>query len=833
MTEKRPVPPGTWRLLLPATLVWVASAALVGLPGWAPWVALGCGFVGCATTFGCLWLRVRKILRDRRTSAVDCARLNPFAGSILIACAVLTLVCVRIDDAQFSRDAEELVEAAQSAATLTVEGTLASFPETSTTPFGERAWGRAHLGTSRGEVPVLLWLPEAAPKNWAPGTTVMIRGSPERLEAVSNAAYAVKVYEIEELPQSSLESVSGVLAAQLRWGLHERAAGIEGAELVPGFAVGDTSLVPERLDEQMRETSLTHLTAVSGANCALITSAVIFCMRRCGVPRRPRIIWAGIALAGFVIVVGPDASVQRAAVMATVILASGFGGKRAVALPALGVAMLVLLISDPWQSVQPGFTLSVAATGGILLGVPHLDRWIRRLLPIPAVVRLPIAVSIAAQSACGPLLLLLAPDLPAVGVLANVLAAPAAPIGTGLGVVALVLLPVSDSSGGSAVWVASLATRWVAATAEVTSTLPFARWHWPQGWGGAVLFAVCELLLLLTWAVATGRISVRGAVAARRAPWQQPQASPRLIRSLAALCGSLAAAIIVATSLITPLTQRLGVPTDWAVVMCDVGQGDALLVRDPHLPQQVMLVDTGDDPALLQDCLLRFNVERISLAVLSHDDADHVGALGHIIERVDSALIAPNTQASEGPRHVVQQLEAARVPYGIGEAGLRGFISESRHPRDESAIEMPPTDGKGVWWQVLAPAVGAQPSDTNAASLVVRVELPEMSLMLLGDTGETEQRALLHSGEIAQIDIIKVAHHGSRDQSVDFYRELQASVGLVSVGESNGYGHPASDTLRMLSSSNTQALRSDELGTVALSVDETGEVEVWAEESTS
>lgn len=801
-------PPGTWRLLAPAVLAWAVAAMCIGRPGSASWVGYGAVLLGgvliCAAVCG---------VRAIRT----------VLSYLLIPCAVLVVLCTQITSGEAARSPPELLVAASTGERIEVSATLRSFPERSESAFGPRDWVRAEIDLPSGGVPVLLWLKEEAGPSWAPGTTVQISGKLDRFEAASPAAFAMSVRELREVEPPGLiarvAAQAGQLAANARSGLRDAAVAVPGAELVPGFAVGDTSLVPATLEMQMQDSALTHLTAVSGANCALVVGAMVVVASRLGVGRRSRIICAGCALLGFVLVVGPDASVRRAAIMATVLLISDFGGKRAFALPGLGIAMLVLLCADPWQARQPGFTLSVAATGGILLFVPHLEQVLRRASRLPRMVILPVAVAMAAQLSCAPLLLLLQEGIPAVGVLANVIAAPAAPVGTGLGLLALLILPWSPLLGAVAITIASWATRWVEATAEITSSLPLARWHWPGGAGGAVALAVCEIALLAAWGIGTGRIPLPGVAAVDRDPWRPRAPRPRAVRVVVAVLISGAAGSLVAVIIVTPIAQWAATPRDWSVVACDVGQGDALLLRDPAIPDEVMLVDTGDSVEHLDACLERFGVDRIALLVLSHDDHDHVGAIERVLPITDEALIALATseQQTEG-RELTQDLDRAGVPWSVGSAGSSGGApATSLH-------------ASGLRWEILAPNEHRVPADANAASLIMRVTAGDVRVLLLGDSGAEEHRALLRDSApgALEAEVVKITHHGSGDQDPLVLSTSGASFGLISVGAENGYGHPHPDLLAALETNGISALRTDTHGTVAVRSSEAGP-RAWVE----
>lgn len=852
-------PPGQWRLLSAGLMCWAFVSWAIVAPGRGGATALLAAASGTATV--AVWAlyrygrtRSRGVALDdsagdalgnaRSNAAVSAPGVSTAAVSMLaLLCGAVLLLGARVHTLDTQRESPYFQHAAAAGTPVEFEARLSGFPEKKRTSFGDREWVRieatvpddsdsARSGPSAGgSVAMVLWLSDVDASRrtgqWGPGTRIRITAKLSAGAAADPAAYTASPSSLRELHDTApnLGSRIGTAAATFRTLLVEHASEIPRAELVPGFAVGDTSLVSEALTELMIESSLSHLTAVSGSNTGLVIAAMTWCVSRLGAGRRLRALAAGGALTVFVLIVGPDASVLRATVMATVLLIGSFGGRRAAALPALGLAILALLLFDPWQALQPGFALSVAATLGILLLATSTSRWLRTRWRLPAVLALPVSVALAAQLACAPLLLLLQPGLPAIGVVANLVAAPAAPLGTGLGLIAAVTGPISPDAAVLSVRAASVAASWVAATAEVCAALPGGRWNWPQGWPGALLLGACQLALLAAWALATGRIGLPlGARVAMRRPWQTPPRVPQQIRFAIALLTSAAIAVFASVTLLYPIAKRLATPTEWLLVACDIGQGDALLARDPDDPDEVILIDTGDDPAALERCLANFGVRRISLLVVTHDDRDHAGAITSVLARVEAAMIAPT--ASGEPleqRALVRTLSEAEVPYRIGSTGMRGATGAS--------------DGDGVEWLVLAPAQDAKPADTNAASLVLALSIDGHRALMLADTGYEEQSALLRSLEtntdtrapLTSVEIVKVAHHGSRDQDPMLYERIGAQWGLVSVGADNRYGHPNREALGMLARAGTLALRTDQLGDVALVRQPDGTLSVWAE----
>ncbi len=273
-------------------------------------------------------------------------------------------------------------------------------------------------------------------------------------------------------------------------GLDPRARG-----LVPGMTLGDTSRLPPDTAAAMRTVGLTHLTAVSGTHVAVVALVIGSLAVRLRAPRGVRAAVAAVAIGGFVLLVHPEPSVLRAALMGAVGIGGLLLGRSSVAVPALAATVIVLLATEPGLARSVGFTLSVVATAAIvLLAVPAAALLPR--LPRPLVHA--VAVPLAAQSACGPILVLLDPHLSLWAVPANLAAAPAVLPATVLGLLATLVEPWSVTVAAALAHGAGWATGWIAEVAEIGAGLPGARLGWQQGAPGAVALAA---LTALAWMV--------------------------------------------------------------------------------------------------------------------------------------------------------------------------------------------------------------------------------------------------------------------------------------------------------------------------------------------
>jgi competence protein ComEC len=269
--------------------------------------------------------------------------------------------------------------------------------------------------------------------------------------------------------------------------------------LLPGMVTGDTTALDEGLETAMKGVGMTHLTAVSGANCSLVLGALLLACRGLRLPRLPAAALAGAGLWLFVLLVGPDASVLRAALMGAIAVVSLASGRSGRGLSFLCLAVIGLLLTDPGLGSSFGFLLSVLATLGIIVLGRRIIDWMPGFVPRWAAAA--VAVPLSAQLLCGPVIVILQPQFSTYSLLANVVASPLVAPVTLLGTAAVPLVVLAPWAATAFIAVAGTFSAGVAATARFTSQLPGASLPWPEGIYGLLTMLFLSVLTYGTvWA---------------------------------------------------------------------------------------------------------------------------------------------------------------------------------------------------------------------------------------------------------------------------------------------------------------------------------------------
>lgn len=561
-------------------------------------------------------------------------------------------------------------------------------------------------------------------------------------------------------------------AGSLRAGLQRACAPLadEPGGLLPGLVVGDVSRLDPAVAEDFRATGMTHLTAVSGSNVAIIVGAVLLLARWARAGPRLAAATGVLALVGFVILARPSPSVLRAAAMGGLGLLALASGRPRAALPALWAAVAVLVVVDPQLAGDAGFALSVLATAGLLLIAPRWRDGLRRR-GVPAGLAEALVVPAAAQVACAPVVAGISGTVSLVSVPANLLAVPAVAPATILGVTAAVVSPVWPAGAEFAAWLGGWPAGWLVTVARYGAEVPAGVLPWPAGARGGLLLAALTGALL---------------VAARR----------RLVRRLLAV---VAAAVVLGT-LPVRLVASGWPPPGWLLVACAVGQGDAVVL--PVAPGQAVVVDAGPEPAATDRCLHRLGVRVVPLLLVSHFHADHVGGVSGVFKgrTVRAVVTTAWAEPTAGREAVARAATAAGTPVRVAETGQTYTVG-------------------GVTLSVVGPTkrLAGTRSDPNNNSLMLLARVRGVRILLAGDAEEEEQQALLDStgGAGLAADVLKVAHHGSAFQDPAFLDVVHPKIAVVSVGADNPYGHPNPSVLARLGRHGARVVRTDRSGDAA------------------
>ncbi|WP_238419950.1 ComEC/Rec2 family competence protein [Gordonia sp. 'Campus'] len=424
-----------FRLLLPAVVVWsVTAAGLLASSATTIGLAVGAGAIAVVGTGACVMGRIGW----------------ETIGLVVVAAGLAAMCATSLSLRQEAR-ADHPLRAESGKATVVM--TLRGDP----TPVGGPRTGRARVRVDVEQVgarpvpeaPAELMGDARAWLGLLPGQRVVavvrVRPPPDHSLLVASLT-AQEPRTVGGPP--AYELGAGAIRERLRT-VAARGLGPESAGLLPGLVLGDESALDEQLREDFRDAGLSHLTAVSGSNFAIVCGAALLVVRSVGVPPRVAAIAGLVVIVGFVILVRPSPSVLRAALMGAVGVLALFTSRRAQSFPALGAAVVGGLLWWPELALQPGFALSVAATCAIVIWAPRLRDRLRQWRCPPGVAEV-IAMAVTAQVVTAPIVVAVTGRFSVVGIVANVLVAPVVAVISVVGTLAALIGAIGPPDGPGA-----------------------------------------------------------------------------------------------------------------------------------------------------------------------------------------------------------------------------------------------------------------------------------------------------------------------------------------------------------------------------------------------
>jgi len=535
--------------------------------------------------------------------------------------------------------------------------------------------------------------------------------------------------------------------------------------VLAALAVGDQRSIANEEWRLFQRTGVTHLMSISGLHVTLVSGLVAglvaFGWRRLAraarlLPARKAAALAAILAAlGYTLLAGFAVPAQRTFFMVSVVAAALWSGRIASPGRTLALALLAVVIADPWAPLAPGFWLSFGAvalifyvSAGWSAPEPRLMQWLR--------IQWAITLGLA------PAALLLFAQVSVVGPITNAVAIPlVSAVITPLALLAA-LLPVEWLLHAGA-WLVEHLLQFL----EWCDRLPLALWQQPAPPHCAVLAALCGVAWLL---------------APRGVPWR-----------------AAGIALMVPAFAWAPPAP---VPGEAWITTLDVGQGLAVVVRTAR---HALLYDAGpvygpeadSGGRVVLPFLRAQGIARLDVMMLTHADRDHVGGALSVLQAIETERVLSS----------LEDVHPALVLGGARNGCLRGL----RWTWDGIEFRLLHPDGR-----VAQPA--ARRGRANDRSCVLRIGAGTRAMLLTGDIERgVEARLVTRSagdGEL-RADVLLVPHHGSRTSSSrEFITGVAPRWAIVPVGYRNRFGHPHPDVLRRYRASGARLMRTDHDGAI-------------------
>jgi competence protein ComEC len=565
------------------------------------------------------------------------------------------------------------------------------------------------------------------------------------------------------------------------------------AAFLAGILLGDESNITASLADAFRRTNTSHLIAISGANIAVIVALLIALTRL--LPRRlagrvGTLIVTACGVSLYTLFVGAEPSVVRAAIMATFVLLAERLGRRNDGLTALAAAVFLMTLLNPSMLFDLGLILSAAATLGLILYLPPLtqlsERLLRRLTDseraqrIAALLAEWFLITAAAQITTLPIILLINGAFAPLGVMVNLLVAPAQPLIMSGGLATLALGALWQPLGQLAAWTVVLPLSYTLAIIRGAADVPAL----------SAPVALTPLSAALYYSALFGLTAfAMQHPAVRRRVWTWLRKAQR--SAALALSGGSVAVLVWSFVMARP-DGKLHI---WWLA---VGEGSAVLIQTPHGAH--ILIDGGKNPQRLQQALgdqLPFYKRHLDLLIITAPHDKLIGALPALLERYSIGALLHNGQRTASPTFLALEraLQKISAPSQLISVGWQVETSD------------------GVRIVALAPhSVPEVATRPDSAPLILRVEYGMARFLIAAEASPEAMGDLLRRADDLWAHVVQLPANGAANSNPSRWiarTQPQLTVAVAEIGNVNA--QPAEALIERL---NAPLYRTDQHGTL-------------------
>ena len=559
---------------------------------------------------------------------------------------------------------------------------------------------------------------------------------------------------------------------------------------IRGLILGERDQLDPQIEEAYAAFGMTHVLSISGLHITIFVSLGFFLLKGLGLSREKASLILIILLPCYVILTGAEPPVVRAGIMTELILIAVILHQWKDVLSFLSLAGMLQLGWDPYLLFTASFQLTFVITAALIVGVPPLVKkgsgmihWMKQTL----------VVTLVAQFASFPIVIHFFYEFTFFSWLANLLFVP---------FLSLLVLPGSILALGVSYFSLDVGSLIAQFTIRVLEWI-----HLGMKWLAPLYYPVPS------WRPPSliGIFLYSGAVFYLWFSMIQERRH-RLFHLFVSLC------LFVGVLCWLAFPQKI--ENETRVTFLDVGQGDCIVIETGQ--GKTIIIDGGGTPTVAREKweirrdpfevgknivvpFLKYRgIRQIDTLVMTHGDADHIGGLKAVISRFPVKQVIRNAlpPQSKLESELMTQLTQRKIPIYIASVGM---VIPLEH---------------GLSWQFLHPStepvVGREDS-TNNESVVLLFTLYGHRLLLTGDIEQATEELLLNRWHLPKVDILKVAHHGSKTSTQESWlHQIDPKEAVISVGRRNRYGHPSQLVIRRLQKHHVRIWRTDQHGAITI-----------------
>ncbi|OGO86827.1 MAG: DNA internalization-related competence protein ComEC/Rec2 [Clostridiales bacterium GWE2_32_10] len=549
------------------------------------------------------------------------------------------------------------------------------------------------------------------------------------------------------------------------------------AGFVNSMMLGDKNSIDGDLKKLYSDIGLSHIIAISGTHILVLCFILYQTLAFFRVNRKTNAILSMIFLIFYAMLTGGAASAVRAVIMGCVVLFADIIGRDKDNYSNLSFAALVLIIYNPCVVNDIGFLLSFAAVLGILTTVPLLDK----LYACPKIIKEALSSSVAALLWTTPIVAYYFYEIPTYSLIANILVVPLASLLLIISIIGIIV---------GFVWVGlakiiMLAVYYILAYNEKVATCLVNLDHSKiiTGKPSIILIMIYYVFLILTVWYFNQTSEARG-------KYKKYAVDAIFVMAIATMV------ILI-------------LPKSFNIYVLDVGQGDSIFINTPQ--NKHVLIDGGGNLNIPDEqsntgknIVYKYmeceGIQKIDTVFVTHPDFDHIKGVIEIMDlaKVDRLILTiGKANETELQKELIKKANEKHVPIYYFKQGDKLTI-------DDMLITCiyPSTD------------VDTYATCNNDYSLVLKIDYKDGSMLFTGDIDTKAENIILEDYKDMDVDLLKIAHHGSKYATSDeFIETVKPEYAVVSVGKNN-YGHPDKGVLDRLAKHTVETYITKEHGAI-------------------